>query len=216
MPDGTVRPDVHVDVETLRELSRVARADGGMAGAVQHGASTLPPEAFDAFPSAGTCEIHLATDFQNIVYEHAQFPRELKDEMYRWVRTNATEERKPHDTDEQFIYRARKRALGPFKRQLWDSTRRRARDRHGARARFRFLMTRLRVNDTAPSSTGRHACGRAQTERQSRMLAQLMRTGVLAIAVASSACAHGYAARGLVLATDPHARNDHDLRRDRD
>jgi len=33
----------------------------GMAGAVQHGASTLPAELFDRFPKLGACEIHLAT-----------------------------------------------------------------------------------------------------------------------------------------------------------
>ena len=87
---------------------------------MQHGASTLPPDAFDAFPRAGACEIHLATDFMNIVYEHAQFPADLKAEMYAWVREHATDERKPKDSEEQFIYRARKKALGPFKRRLWD------------------------------------------------------------------------------------------------
>src|SRR3982751_4674112 len=92
--DGTVRTDVKIDLKTLEELSRLARRDYGLGGAVQHGASTLPPEAFDAFPRAGACEIHLATDFQNMVYEHPQFPADLKSEMYAWLRENATEERK--------------------------------------------------------------------------------------------------------------------------
>ena len=84
--DGTLRMDVKIDLKTLEELSRVARKDYGLGGAVQHGASTLPPEAFDAFPRAGACEIHLATNFQNMVYEHPQFPADLKAEMYAWVR----------------------------------------------------------------------------------------------------------------------------------
>jgi len=58
--DGTLRMDVKIDLQTLAELSRVAREDYRLAGAVQHGASTLPPEAFDAFPRVGACEIHLA------------------------------------------------------------------------------------------------------------------------------------------------------------
>ncbi len=95
MPDGTVRTDVKIDLDTLKELSRVARAEFGMAGAVQHGASTLPPDAFNAFPRVGACEIHLATDFQNMVYEHPRLPAELKAEMYAWLREHATEERKP-------------------------------------------------------------------------------------------------------------------------
>ena len=92
--DGSVRTDVKIDLETLEELSRLAREEYGLGGAVQHGASTLPPEAFDAFPRAGACEIHLATDFQNMVYEHPQFPADLKAEMYAWVREHAQEEKK--------------------------------------------------------------------------------------------------------------------------
>src|SRR5499433_2574419 len=37
--DGTVRTDVKIDLQTLEELSRVARKEYGLAGAVQHGAS---------------------------------------------------------------------------------------------------------------------------------------------------------------------------------
>ena len=150
-PDGTVRTDVKIDLATLEELSRVARQEYGLAGAVQHGASTLPPDAFHAFPRAGACEIHLATDFQNIIYEHAQFPADLKAEMYAWVREHATEERKPNDSEEQFIYRARKKALGPFKKRMWDLGED-VREAIGQslEARFAFLMKQLNVTDTAP------------------------------------------------------------------
>src|SRR4029077_3691005 len=113
--DGTLRMDVKIDLKTLEVLSRVSRTDYGRGGAVQHGASTLPAEAFDAFPKAGACEIHLATNFQNMVYEHAQFPAPLKAEVYVWIRPNAPGERKPKDTEEQFLYKARKKAIGPFK-----------------------------------------------------------------------------------------------------
>jgi fructose/tagatose bisphosphate aldolase len=147
--DGSVRTDVKIDLKTLEELSRVARADYGLAGAVQHGASTLPPDAFDAFPRVGACEIHLATDFQNMVYEHPQFPKDLKAEMYAWVRENAVEERKPKDTEEQFIYKARKKAIGPFKKRMWSIS------EEGRRAigqsldeRFTFLMQQLKINGT--------------------------------------------------------------------
>ncbi|MCX6544865.1 MAG: class II fructose-bisphosphate aldolase [Acidobacteria bacterium] len=149
-PDGSVRMDVKIDLNTLRELSELARKEFGMAGAVQHGASTLPPDAFHEFPDAGACEVHLATDFQNMVYEHPSLPASLKAEMYAWVREHAQEERKPKDTEEQFLYKSRKKAIGPFKRQLWSLP-------EGIRAaigasleqRFAFLMTQLRVNGTA-------------------------------------------------------------------
>jgi len=149
--DGTLRMDVKIDLQTLEELSRVARKEYGLAGAVQHGASTLPPEAFDAFPRAGACEIHLATNFQNMVYEHPQFPADLKNEMYAWVREHAQEERKPKDTEEQFLYKARKKAIGPFKRTMWDLSdeARRAIGRT-LEEQFTFLMSKLKINDTAP------------------------------------------------------------------
>jgi hypothetical protein len=117
---------------------------------VPHAASTLPAEAFDAFPRAGACEIHLATDFQNMVYEHPGFPADLKAEMYAWVREHALEERKPNDTEEQFIYKARKKAIGPFKQRMWsiDEAARRAIG-ESLEERFSFLMTQLKINETA-------------------------------------------------------------------
>jgi hypothetical protein len=148
--DGTVRTDVKIDLKTLEELSRVARQEYGLAGAVQHGASTLPLEAFDAFPRVGACEIHLATDFQNMVYEHPRLPKALKDEMYAWVREHALEERKPTDTEEQFIYKARKKAIGPFKQRLWSlDADTRAAISETLEERFTFLMKQLKINDTA-------------------------------------------------------------------
>ena len=148
--DGTVRTDVKIDLKTLEELSRVARREYGLAGAVQHGASTLPPEAFDAFPRVGACEIHLATDFQNMIYEHPQFPADLRAEMYAWLREHALEERKPKDTEEQFIYKARKKAIGPFKRRMWSlpEPARRAIGQ-SLQERFTFLMRQLRIDGTA-------------------------------------------------------------------
>ena len=149
-PDGSVRMDVKIDLVTLAELSDLARKEFGMAGAVQHGASTLPPDAFHAFPDAGACEVHLATDFQNMVYEHPALPASLKAEMYAWLREHALEERMPNDTEEQFIYKARKKAIGPFKKQLW-SLPEEVRAAIGAslEQRFAFLMKQLRVDGTA-------------------------------------------------------------------
>ena len=148
--DGTVRTDVQLDLVTLAELSRLAREEYGLGGAVQHGASTLPPAAFDAFPKAGACEIHLATDFQNMVYEHPAFPAALKDAMYTWTREHAAEERKPSDTDHQFLYKGRKKAIGPFKKQLWTLDPE-VLGKIGAslEERFAFLMGKLNIGGTA-------------------------------------------------------------------
>ncbi len=147
--DGSVRKDVAIDLKTLGELSRVARKDYGLGGAVQHGASTLPPDAFDAFPRVGACEIHLATDFQNMVYEHPSFPAALKDEMYAWVREHAADERKAKDSEEQFIYKSRKKAIGPFKQRMWNlDEQARAAIGRTLEERFTFLMQQLKINDT--------------------------------------------------------------------
>ena len=150
MPDGSVKKDVKIDVETLGELSRVGRKEFGLGGAVQHGASTLPLDAFDAFPRVGACEIHLATDFQNMTYDHSRFPKALRDEMYAWIREYAAEERKPKDTEDQFIYKARKKAIGPFKSRLWDLPEEAQKAIGQAlEDRFSFLMQKLRVERTA-------------------------------------------------------------------
>jgi hypothetical protein len=117
LPDGSIE-DVQIDFDTLESLSRVAKDEYGLAGAVQHGASTLPDGAFNNFPRTETAEIHLATGFQNMLYDH--LPASLRDEIYAWLQQNAVEERKAGDSDEQFFYKTRKKALGPFKRQLWD------------------------------------------------------------------------------------------------
>ncbi len=118
LPGGGVA-EVKLDFDVLAKLGVVAR-EHGLAGAVQHGASTLPDELFHHFPAVETAEIHLATGFQNALYEHPAFPSSLMDAIYDWCRTNAADERKEGQTDEQFLYTTRKKAIGPFKRELWD------------------------------------------------------------------------------------------------
>ena len=118
MADGSIAT-VKIDFDTLKRLSTVAREEYGLAGAVQHGASTLPEEAFHHFPANGTAEIHLATGFQNILYDAGGLPADLRAEMMEWCRTKAADERKEGETEEQFLYKTRKKALGPFKNALW-------------------------------------------------------------------------------------------------
>ena len=75
LPDGSIA-DVALDLGTLARLSKDARERYGLAGAVQHGASTLPDSAFHNFPTTETAEIHLATNFQNMLFDH--LPRALQ------------------------------------------------------------------------------------------------------------------------------------------
>lgn len=118
LPGGGVA-EVKLDFGTLGKLGEYARSRG-LAGAVQHGASTLPDELFHKFPEVETAEIHLATGFQNALYGHPAFPAELMAEINAWLVVNAADERKDGQTEDQFLYTTRKKAIGPFKRQLWD------------------------------------------------------------------------------------------------
>lgn len=144
LPDGGVA-EVKLDFEVLRVLGEVARREYGLAGCVQHGASTLPDVLFHRFPQVETAEIHLATGFQNALYEHPAFPGELHERIERWCFENALDERKPDQTDQQFVYTTRKKAIGPFKRELWDLS---TRDEILAAQyrKFAFLYTELGVN----------------------------------------------------------------------
>jgi len=148
LPDGSVA-QVKIDFDTMQRLSTVARDEYGLAGAVQHGASTLPEEAFGHFPTNGTAEIHLATGFQNILYDDGGLPADLRAEMMAWCVANCAGERKADETDEQFLYKTRKKAIGPFKRALWDLPPD-AHEEIGAnlRARFGLLFDRLVIAGT--------------------------------------------------------------------
>jgi fructose/tagatose bisphosphate aldolase len=149
LPDGSIA-DVKLDLEALAALSRVAREEYGLAGAVQHGASTLPSGAFGNFPRIETAEIHLATNFQNIVFDHPRLPEELRQRLRAWVAENAASERKSGDTEEQFYYKARKKAIGPFKRELWGLPEDIRTAIAGDLERtFGFLFEQLNVNGTA-------------------------------------------------------------------
>jgi fructose-bisphosphate aldolase, class II len=146
LADGSIA-DVKIDFDTLARLSKVAREKYGLAGAVQHGASTLPDSAFHNFPRTETAEIHLATNFQTMLYDNIH--EDLRLEIYDWLRENAKDERKPTDTDEQFIYKTRKKALGPFKKRFWDlQPDVKARLARAYEEKFSFLFTQLAVVNT--------------------------------------------------------------------
>jgi fructose/tagatose bisphosphate aldolase len=149
LPDGSVT-QVAIDFETLRALSTLARDRYGMAGTVQHGASTLPADAFHKFVECGAAEVHLATEFQNMIYENTAFPRDLKEEIYKTLRKLCAEERKSTDTDAQFLYKTRKKAFGPFKRKFWDLPAEiRAGIGQDLEKKFSFLFEQLNVQRTA-------------------------------------------------------------------
>jgi fructose/tagatose bisphosphate aldolase len=119
LPDGSIAK-VELDLKVLEQLSGLARQEYGMAGAVQHGASTLPDDAFSLFPQAGTAEVHLATGFQNIIYDSPHFPKELLGTINSHLLETYAGEKKAGETREQFLYKTRKKAFGDFKKELWN------------------------------------------------------------------------------------------------
>jgi fructose/tagatose bisphosphate aldolase len=148
LPDGSIA-NVELDLKTLEELSKVAREEYGMGGAVQHGASTLPDEAFGLFPQVGTAEVHLATGFQNLIYDSPYFPKELLDEIYRHLLDNYIDERKQGETEEQFLYKTRKKAFGDFKKEMWSLPEENLKGiRETLENRFSLLFQKLHVVET--------------------------------------------------------------------
>jgi len=119
LKDGSIAK-VQLDFDTLEKLSKLARDEYGMGGAVQHGASTLPDDMFDLFPKKGTMEVHLATGFQNIIFDSASFPKPLLDKINAGLSVKYPGDRKQDQTDVQFYYLTRKRAFGDFKKEIWD------------------------------------------------------------------------------------------------
>lgn len=146
LPDGSIK-DVAVDFDLLQHLGKVSRESYGLGGAVQHGASTLPETAFSKFPEYETLEVHLATNFQNILYD--EMPADLKSEIYAYLDKNHAHERKSDQTEEQFYYKTRKRALGEFKKKIWSiSPDQLAKVNAAWEIQFRDLFDRLRMADT--------------------------------------------------------------------
>ena len=143
LPSGEVA-EVKLDFDVLREIGKVAREKYGLGGTVQHGASTLPEELFDKFPKSNCCEIHLATGFQNIMYD--LIPEDFKEKIYNWIKENLKNEWKEGWTEQQFIYKTRKKGFGPFKYEWWTlDEEHKNKILEALRNKFEFLFEKLAV-----------------------------------------------------------------------
>jgi len=146
LPDGTIA-EVKLDFNVLKSITESARSKYKIGGSVQHGASTLPNDLFHNFPTYNTLEIHLATGFQNIVYDHMD-PK-LKQEIYEWLKINCKDEQKEGQTEDQFLYKTRKKALGPFKNKIWTQEAKYKDDTLAAlKKQFEYLFTQLNLFNT--------------------------------------------------------------------
>lgn len=148
LPDGTIAK-ANIDFDTLRNLSEIARKEFGLSGCVQHGASTLPEEAFNMFPATTTSEVHLATGFQNMIYESKNLPDEFRSEVYSFLKDKYANEKKENQTDEQFIYSIRKKGFGPLKKKWWELPSK-VKDpiMKELEAKFELLFDKLNVGNT--------------------------------------------------------------------
>lgn len=146
LPDGTIA-EVKLDFNVLKSITESARSKYKIGGSVQHGASTLPNDLFHNFPTYNTLEIHLATGFQNIVYDHMD-PK-LKQEIYEWLKVNCKDEQKEGQTEDQFLYKTRKKALGPFKNKIWTQEAKYKDETLAAlKTQFEYLFTQLNLFNT--------------------------------------------------------------------
>ena len=118
--DGKVHPAA-VDFSLLENAGDFVRQKYGIGGVVQHGASTPPSTFFTQLPIHKVLEVHLATGLQNAIFDSEYFPSDLKKQMYEWIRKEKREEFKEGWSDEQFMYKLRKKCWGTFKKQLWDA-----------------------------------------------------------------------------------------------
>ena len=169
--------EVKLDFEVHRRLGEVARElrPGGHRPArrVDAAGRAVPP-----LPGGRDGRDPPRDRLPEPLYEHPAFPAEMHEEIEAWCFENALDERKPDQTDEQFVYTTRKKAIGPFKRELWDlatkdeilaaQRRKIALPVHGAR-RERLARDGRALHPAGPSSTGRcrTPCAR-QSQRRRR------------------------------------------------
>jgi hypothetical protein len=130
-----------VSFNTLAELGKVAREEYGLAGVVQHGASTLSSENFTLFAGKGVAagfevapellneaslkildehpvaEAHLATKYQDIILDNSQFPAELREALKAFI-LGKYPPKEGQDPNKVFVDN-RKNVWGAYKNPLW-------------------------------------------------------------------------------------------------
>lgn len=148
LPDGSVA-DVAIAFDILKMATDFGKKYG-WAGSVQHGASTLPDNAFSLFPKNKAVEVHLATGFQNITFDSGVYKvKGAQSEIEQFLADKFRGEWKAGKTFAQFVYSTRKQATGPFKWMVWTMPEDiRAKVAEILYDQFTFLFEQLGVFDT--------------------------------------------------------------------
>jgi hypothetical protein len=93
--------------------------------------------------------VHLATGFQNIIYDSPFFPKELLNTINNHLLENYGGEKKAGETKEQFLYKTRKKAFGDFKKEIWSLPEKSVEGiRETLEKQFSFLFQQLNVVNT--------------------------------------------------------------------
>jgi fructose/tagatose bisphosphate aldolase len=148
LPDGSVA-DVAIAFDILKMATEFGKKYG-WAGSVQHGASTLPNNAFSLFPQNKAVEVHLATGFQNITFDSGLYKvKGVQSDIEQFLADKFRGEWKAGKTFAQFAYSTRKQAVGPFKWITWTMPEDiRAKVSENLYDQFAFLFEQLGVTNT--------------------------------------------------------------------
>ncbi len=108
---------VVLDYDYLRKLSKMAREEFHLGGVVIHSALSSDPP--DNLPDSGIIELQLSAELQNTIFDHSAFPIGLREEMYSYLVTNYSDDRKKDEHSDEFHFRLREALWGHFKKELW-------------------------------------------------------------------------------------------------
>ncbi len=111
--DGSV-----IDLDLLSDLGEIARREYGLCLGVR-GFAIHAEEQLDRFRDSNVAEVHLPDLFEHIILEHPAC-REVTVQMDHWAEGQLGIERPPGQSDDQFRYYGRKRAITEFKKAMWD------------------------------------------------------------------------------------------------
>lgn len=140
--------NVNINFENIKKFGEIAK-QYGLAGVVQHGASTLRENQFIELKRAGILEVHLSTLFMDTIFDSHYFPKDLKNRMYSFLEQNFAKEREGFESSLQFIRILRKKALGIFKKQIWQMPEKNIKKiRQELEERFTFFFKIFGVCDT--------------------------------------------------------------------
>ncbi len=84
-----------------------------------------------------------------MVYDSKNFPYKMREKFYEWLRQNLASEKNEGQTEEQFLYKTRKKALGPFKKDILGlSEDIKAKITDEVESKFEFLFDKLKIANT--------------------------------------------------------------------